>query len=76
MTVEQKTRLTDAEKRCLKAFSSARRRIRNFPELKDVAVEMGTTKQHVSALLQQLTAKGRVVKEGRYRGYRTVRNAR
>jgi predicted transcriptional regulator len=70
MTVIQKSALTPAEKRALKAFRIARRKAGVWPSMDEVAAELGQTKQNAEILLRRLAGKGRLVKAGRYRGYR------
>jgi DNA-binding MarR family transcriptional regulator len=72
MTVVSKPRLTESEKRCLKAFRSARKRLGNVPDLGEIAVEAGISKQYASRLMNRLVRKGRIVREGRYRGFKVA----
>lgn len=63
--------LTQAEKRCLQAWRTAKKKDGGAPPTLDaVAAELNNSKQYADALLSRLVAKGRMTKNGRVRAYR------
>ena len=70
MAHSKQVHLTQPEKKALRAFRTAKKKAGMPPELAEVAAELGQTSQGVQYALDNLVAKGRLIKVGRYRGYR------
>lgn len=74
MTVKRKKTsplpLSPAEKRVLVAFRRAFKKAGTLPELREVAAELGTSRQNAEFFLKRLVEKGRMERIARYRGYR------
>lgn len=69
MTVREKQKLK-TKKSTLRAFRAAKKRAGMWPELKEVAEELGLSVQQTEVRMKALVQEGEMEKVGRYRGYR------
>lgn len=74
MTVKEKSR-RKRERETLRAFNRATKKAGMWPELREVAAELGVCTAHAENLLKALVAIGELEKVGRYRGYRLAKKA-
>lgn len=73
MIVTKNKPLTPAEKRCLDAFRTAKRKAKSRPSLGQVAHELRNSKPYTFLLIKRLIAKGRMEQVSRYAGYQERR---
>ena len=74
MTVREKQKLR-TKKSTLRAFRAAKRKAGMWPELKEVADELGLSVQQTEVRMKALVDEGEMEKVARYRGYRLVSKA-